>query len=256
MSTARVHYVKAAQQRYAKVPKLDAEGKQVVTPVMRKSGAARTAKGGRQVTKRIKVADKSRPLPMPKCGKCGDTIVVGQPYRWFQVGFRGYTQFRCAKSTCTPKVSELESSLMGQVYEARDDARDAISNIDAREVDDADSQLTGIFQDLISAMEEVKDAYDEADEHFGGNRETDSGQRAEQLESAISELESFSLSVSDPDGCGDAFRADLDPKEDDQPDDHDSPVEGCTHCDDAIEQWRNDEVIPQAEETLDNLELP
>lgn len=257
MSTARVHYVKAAQQRYVKVAKLDEEGKQVLTPVQRKSGAPRLRKSGTQVVKRIKVADKSQPLPPRKCGKCGNELSVGKPYRWFTVGFRGYPQFRCMNATCTPTVVELESSQMGEVYGALETARSAIGSIDATDRDDAETQINDIFSELVSTMEEVKDAYREADEHFGGGGMTDSGERADQLESAISELESFSLSVSDPDGCGDAFKEDLSLEADeDAPEDHDTPVEGCSHCDDAVETWRTDEVIPAVEDALDNLELP
>lgn len=249
MSTARVHYVKSARQRYAKVAKLDEEGKQVITPVMRKSGAARTAKSGREVVRRIRVADKGQPLPMPKCGKCGQPIEVGQPYLWYTVGFRGYPQYRHINHQ--PKPSELESSRVADIIAAIEDAQDQIDNIDADNRDDAESQAQEILQSVQDVIDEVKEEYAEADRAMGDSQATQAYERYETLDA--NDLGSFSLQASDPEGCGDAWKGDSD--DDADADDHDEPQDGCDECRAKLDEWQ-DEVRQEVRDALEEVELP
>jgi hypothetical protein len=241
VSIARVHYVKAARQRFAKVAKVDEEGKQVVTPVTRKSGAPRTAKSGRQVVRRIKVADKSKPLPNDKCGKCGDEILPGMPYRWWTVGFRSsYVSRRCMKSTCSPKQSELESSQLSELWAAQEDAEDALNAMDTvRSVTDAEDAVQDILNNVAEVADDLASRYREADEAFGGGGATESGEKADNLEAVSSDLGSFSLNLSDPEGCGEEVDGET----------HDEPVEGCDDCEANVDAF-TDEVRTAAQDAL------
>lgn len=239
MSQARVHYVKHARQRYVKVPKLGDDGQQVLTPVTRKSGAPRLRKSGQQVVKRIRVADKEQPVPMPKCGKCGDTIEVGAPYRWFTVGFRGSAQFRCMKPGCTPRPSQLESSEhVGNVLSAMEDAE---ANINAIEADNA-GDFTASFEDELTAIAEAADegaqAYREADDAFGGTGDTQHAERAEAFETFSQEISGLQLSLDDPEGCGDEWAEAIE-NEDDKANapTHGDPEPDCADCAAKVEEW-------------------
>lgn len=249
MSVARIHYVKSARQRFAKEAKLDEEGKQVTTAVTRKSGAPRLAKSGRQVVRRIKVANKEQPLPNHKCGNCGDEILPGTPYRWFTVGFRGYPQFRCMKASCAPRPSQLESSQIADVLSAIEDAQSQIDGIDGETAQEFESQAQDILQTVQDAIDEVKSAYEEADEAMGGNQATEAYERAETL--GGNDLTSFSLSASDPDGCGSDWKG----EGDDEADDHDTPEDGCDNCRQLVDDFL-DEARAEVMQALDDVELP
>lgn len=250
MSTARIHYVKSARQRFAKEAKLNEDGSQVTTAVTRKSGAPRLAKSGRQVVRRIKVADKSKPLPNHLCGNCRDEILPGTPYRWYTVGFRGSPQFRCMKSTCTPKPSQLESSQVADVMAAMEDAETEIDSLEGADAREVEANAQDILQRVQEAIDEVADAYEEADEAMGGNQATEAYQRAETLRG--NDLGSFSLSASDPEGCGDDWKSNDDDA--DEPD-HDEPEDGCAECDSKVQDWL-EECRDEVRSALEEVELP
>lgn len=90
---AKVHHVAHAQQRYATVPVLDADGNQVRKEI------ERTTKHGRQVTVRETVSDKTQPLPNHACDRCRKEIHVGDPYKWIKPKsgpYGGRMRIRCA----------------------------------------------------------------------------------------------------------------------------------------------------------------
>jgi hypothetical protein len=179
-----------------------------------------------------------RDIPLT-CGVDGKQIEVGETYYFFYLGYRAAQKtVRCTKHY--PKQSERESSLLASVYAAQEDAEDQLEGIDARDSSDADSQVTDILQYVIDAADEVVQQYREADENFGGGGNTDSAQRADDLEAFSSDLQSFSLSVSDPEGCGDEFKAYLEPlaEDEDEPESHDDPADGCEQCEDKLNEWR------------------
>lgn len=114
------------------------------------------------------------------CGKCGDTVLVGQPNVSFAVGFRGRSKRRCGKTECFPKPSERESSLVFSVYAAQEDFdADACQSM---------AELTEAVQDVISATEECQSEYENS-EMF--DRNEDLQERASMLEEAASTLESW-----------------------------------------------------------------
>lgn len=233
MSQARVHYVKAARQRYERVRTGEA------TPVIsRRSGEQKTSSRGRPITRRASKADTSKPLPNHTCGKCGDEIKVGQPYRHFTVGFRGFTRFRCTKQECTPKPSELESSEhVANILAALEDAEDNLRSASFDDASEAESALQEEAENVASAVEEAASAYREADEAFGGTGTTQHAERADALDSAVYEFQSVQADIRDPEGCGDAFRDD--DTDEDAPD-HDEPEDGCAECDTKLEEWRDE----------------
>ena len=260
MSIARVHYVKSARQRYAKEAKVDETGAQVVTPVTRKSGAPRVRKSGAQVVRRIKVANREKPLPMPKCGRCGTTIEVGQPYRWFTVGFRGYPQTRCMKPQCAPKMSELESSKLADVYAAQEEFESAISALDGTDPGDDASDINAAVQAFGEQLRTTADEYAEADSAMGGSQATESYERSETLGSAADELESWEASTNEPDfdGCDNEAHEDPDGDDETGTEAFTEVERGSAECDDCqrikSEWWA--EAVQEARDAVEGVELP
>lgn len=242
MSQARVQYVKHARQRYAMVTQVDEQGATVRTPVTTRRGTPRLAKGGRQVARRVSVPDLTKPLPNYTCGKCRDEIKVGDPYRYFRVGFRGYKQVRCMKPGCTPTQATLESSLLADVYSAQESAYSTLDSADAAEASDHDSivaDVQGAIDEVAEAIETVAQQYRDQDEAFGGQGATEGAERADTLEAALDELQSWSPSSTEPDPC----------------DEHETIDDECDDCTASVDDWR-DELVQSARDTIDGLELP
>lgn len=176
-----------------------------------------------------------------KCGKCGDPIPVGAAYRHFAVGFRGSKRVRCMKPTCTPRTSELESSLVADIYVAVEGAQDSIAAMDTptdpSDVESAVQDLTSTVQEVQDAIDQVAEQYRDQDEAFGGNGTTEGAERADTLEG--NDLGSWEPTTDSPDPC----------------DDHDSPTAGCEACQEALDAWWAD-VVQEANDALDGIELP
>lgn len=120
------------------------------------------------------------------CGKCGDTIEVGQPNVSFAVGFRGRSQRRCGKPACYPSSSERESSLVASVYAAQED-------FDVNTCDDLED-LTSAVQDVIDAANECASEYENS-EMF--ERNEDLQERYDLLTEAASQLEMWADNLVD-----------------------------------------------------------
>ena len=261
MSVARLNYVKHARQPYAKVTKTDDEGNAVRVPVTSKrTGEQKVGRGGRAMTKRVSVRDTSRPLPLLKCGKCGDEIAVGSPYRWFTVGFRShYKQIRCTKSACTPRESERESSgIRAEILGAIEDFNDTMAGFDSSGITVSDVEAA--VQSVGEAFRSAADQWREADEQFGGGGNTESGERADTAESGADELESWGSSLNDEpdyDECEDEIHLPLDERED--KDDDREPVDKgdmeCDSCSQIREDWF-DELVEEANNAVEGAEVP
>ena len=173
-----------------------------------------------------------------KCGKCGVALPKGSPYRWWTVGFRSrYVYKRCMKSECTPRTSELESSAMSEVYAARESAEEELAGM-RQEPGDKDD-VENVVHSYGEAVRERADAYREHDDTIGGGGYTESGEKADALESAADELEGWS--------------ADEDPA-DAQCDEHDEFTEGCDACDEArLQVWES--LIDSAESVIADTDL-
>lgn len=165
------------------------------------------------------------------CEKCGAEIKVGDPAVKFAVGFRGHTRVRCAKSECFPKPSERESSMVSGAYAAQEDA----------DVDSASSleELEQVRDDVAEATREVASEYEMSEMY---ERNYDLQERAEMLNSAADELESW-----EP--------ADEEPSEDDEDSTWDIAGTEYSDFDEAHEAWLS-EARASLQEAIDGMELP
>lgn len=208
---ARVTRVKAAQQRYKMIPKTDpVSGEQVVVPVLTKrvdddgNRIPKTTKHGKEVTRRVTVADRDQPLPMPTCGKCGTTIEVGAPYKHVTTKsgpYGGRTLYRC--DACpTWRQSELSSSKMAGVYAAQEQAADQIADCDNEDA------LQELASDLASQIREVADEYRESADNMvdGFGHETYVSdalvEKADELEGWADEIENLDFEAYEETDCG------------------------------------------------------
>ena len=74
---------------------------------------------------RLNVVNKCRKSP-GSCGKCGDKIDKGQPYKWWKFRYGG-KRVRCAKPECAPKSSDLtQSEFYGTLYGIQEELEAAI----------------------------------------------------------------------------------------------------------------------------------
>lgn len=250
---ARVTHVKRAQQRYEMKPTIDpATGQQKVVPVMRKDGVTpKTTKGGRPVVLRLTERDYDKPKPMPKCGKCGITIEVGQPYKWIEPHGRGQL-VRCA-SCPTWNVWEYSSSLSARIAQIQ-----AEEPGDFDSLEDANAWASDRAQEIRDLAAEKQEAADNMESGFG--HETEQSQEladiAQQLEEWADNLESVDLPErpeAEEDDCEDcAGTGNMDDEE----------GTSCTECDgtgrttpdepteEQLETWR-DEVRDALQAALD-----
>jgi hypothetical protein len=188
---ARITRVNKAQQRYVTVPVIDPEtGQQKQTPVM-KNGKQRVTKKGQPIFLSVTVADKTKPLPNRKCGKCSKEITVGSPYKHISPRsgpYGGHTLYRCA--SCPDwHVWEYSSSLSARVAE--------ISYDFSQEADGWDSS-DAVQDSLTSTAERVREIAQEKEEsadniESGFQHETQMSQElrdvSEQLNSWADEIE-------------------------------------------------------------------
>jgi hypothetical protein len=177
---ARTTHVKKAQQRYKQVPVLDEYGRQMTTPVMRADGTPKVTKHGRPVVMRQTVADKSQPLPMPKCEVCGTTIEVGQPYKHVtpSTGFGGTTRFRC-DSCPSWQPWDLSNAWWARIAQVT-------SGFDVSEADSAESvreALEAVAEEIRGLAGESREAASNMEEGFG--HATQQSQKAEERADAL-----------------------------------------------------------------------
>jgi hypothetical protein len=180
-----------------------------------------------------------------KCEKDGTPLPKGSAYRWWTVGFRSrYKHVRCMKSTCTPRRSELESSLVSSVMAAQEDAEanlQALYGLDAGGGDDVAQSARDALEDVAASIDEVVRQYRDQDEQFGGGGNTDSAQRADDLDADAQTLRDWQPDDEDPP----AYGCDKHP---------DSPAWGdCEECTELWDMWRDD-LVASAEQTLADMQ--
>ena len=183
---------------------------------------------------KVNVVSKSR--KPGTCEKCGTDLPVGSEYRWFTVGFRSHhKRVRCMQPECAPKDSERESSLLAEVYAARENAEEQIANATDAE------EMQSIIEEYAEAVREVASQYEEAMTDDQGNVfNTTAEERYEALTQAADEIESAASDVEDAtkdcetcdaegtiecEACGGSGLPD---GNEDQPEDSD---EQCDQCD-------------------------
>jgi len=98
-----------------------------------------------------------------KCGRCRKPIAIGDPYKWYKVGFRSrLKRVRCLQPSCAPRLSELESSRISEIYAAQEEAE---SMIEGAETIEEINEAISVVQD---AIEELADEYEQASENEDG----------------------------------------------------------------------------------------
>lgn len=148
---ARTYYTKRAQQRYATKPVLDPEtGQQKLSPKMR-NGKQMTSKSGRPVFMKVTERDLSRPLPMPKCSKCGQTIEVGTSYSATETKMR--TIIRCGRPCPPPHYWEYSSSLAARLAQI-DYENDPSSATDKDSLEEIRDNYASAVRDLAQEKQE------------------------------------------------------------------------------------------------------
>lgn len=200
---ARTTFVKKAQQRYATVPVLNEDGTPKRTPVMRKDGTQKTTKHGRPVFLTVTVADKTKPLPMPTCGKCGKTIEVGQPYKHISPKsgpYGGRTLYRCADCP-NWNVWEYSYSLSARTAQIAHDFWGEIDNAETE--DDVTGALENAAQAVRDLAEEKRESAQNIEDGFGHptSASEDLEQVADDLENWADEIESADVPEVSDHGC-------------------------------------------------------
>lgn len=193
-----------------------------------------------------------------RCQGPGDEHYIrkGDKYLSFAPGFRAPLRVRCMQHP--PRPSELDSSLMSQVLAAQEDAIANLAAIDlSQDPDDTKQAVNDEIENVRSAVEDVVQAYNDADEAMGGHQ----GQQAEWA-SNLTDAKVMSWDAGDHD--------DFDEPDDiHEPDDDGSPVgdlgphsvsegidAGCDECqgtrDDAVREWAQG-LIDAASEVINDI---
>lgn len=139
------------------------------------------------------------------CGKCNKPIghshndkktkkrILGDAYLWIKPRYGG-KRIRCV--ACPFRDSDLTTSeKLGRVYDARDTARDAISQWDGEDLQD----LRAALEDCINEVREVADEYNESADNIeqsfpnGSPTSEDCREKADALSSWCDEMESVDL---------------------------------------------------------------
>jgi DNA-directed RNA polymerase subunit RPC12/RpoP len=270
---ARTHYVRHAQQRYRTVPVME-DGKPKVVPVKGRDGTQKTTKGGRPISRRVTVEDKSQPLPNYRCTRCGTEIKVGDPYKWFQLRIGTMKQRKNFCGNCTPRQSDMTTSgNLQALYSTIEAAEDALGSLDRSSASLA--EIASVLTEAADGVREVSEAYGESadamEDAFGHETSTSEGvrEKAEQLEQFADDLESAASDVEgmeDPDDVNEESvdTSDLDdepeePQREDYPDGEDGHIEfdeDMTQYHIERERWEIDHdqaVEDRVEEEKDRL---
>lgn len=246
---ARVTHVKKAQQRYATVPVLDENGNPVKIALTNKDGSPKMtrAKGGRAarpvfITKTV--ADKTKPLPPLRCDFHGcdideGKILPGSAYKWIAPKSGPYGGRRLNRHAEHPtwQVWEYSNSLSARIAQIQANAKFPDG---AESVEDVQSALEAVAEEIRSLAEEKNEAADSLEEGFG--HETYQSQEirevAEQLESWADEVEQ--ADIPDPEDseyrdedeidCSECNGSGMIDADEDDPEADDNGQVECTEC--------------------------
>lgn len=131
---------------------------------------------------RVNVRTKNRAGAKRSCGKCGEEILPSEKYKSWSFRYGG-TYYRCYRTACAPRQSDLTQSKMAEVYRAVEGAEEDIAR--AGEI----SEIKDAVSTVEEATQEVAEEYREAAEMFNG--EGENAERADELESWVDELSGF-----------------------------------------------------------------
>ena len=163
---ARVTYVKKARQRFAMVADIDlTTGEQKVVPVLKRDGTPKKTKTGREVTRRLTVQDRTRPLGNLKCDFAGcdisnGEIEVGQAYMHItpRSGPYGGTQKNRHNEHPSWQVWEYSYSRRAQVARTQSEMHKMLDSYEFTETtdfDDCRDQLAEMASEQRDEQEEA-----------------------------------------------------------------------------------------------------
>lgn len=245
---ARITFVKSAKQRYRMVPVTNEDGTQRVTPVLRKDGAPKLTKHGREITMRVTVADKSQPLPPLTCDKCREEIPVGSPYKHISPRsgpYGGRKLIRCDKCP-TWNVWDYSSSLSARLAEVSSNFNDVMGDVSDPE------DVRGALGEAAEAVREIAGEKEESASNIvdGFGHETSMSEEltevADQLNSWADEIDNADVpELPDPDAvecesCGGLGKKEGSDSEDCPDCDGEGEIVPEEPTDDQMEAWRSE----------------
>jgi hypothetical protein len=157
----KITSVKAAQQRYATKPVLDAAGQPV--RVVRLT----TTRSGRQVSVAKTERDLSQPLEPYVCDFCHQPIAVGQGYKWMQPKTGPNGGVRRNRHDFHPDWMpwEYSSSLSARIAQITHNGE--VSADSAETLDDFQTVATDAAEEIRSLASEKQEAADNIESGFG-----------------------------------------------------------------------------------------
>lgn len=254
---ARTTFVKAAQPRFAMVPKRDDKGMQITVPVLRRDGTPKTTKTGRAIVRQLTVADKTRPLANRTCEKCGKEITVGSPYKHISPKsgpYGGRMLVRCGDCP-TWNVWDYSSSLPSQIARISHQFGEAL--MAAEDVSDVEAARDEAADEIEGLGDEREESAQNMEDGFGHETEpsADLRQQGEDLKAWAEEIRSTDvpeLPDADEAECEDCEGTgritpdedDLDAERDDKGEVECEACHGTGHpeevTEEQIETWRDE----------------
>lgn len=136
---------------------------------------------------RVFTIEKSR--KSHKCGNCGDTIKVGEPYRWTKPRYGG-KKVRCVKPSCKFRQSDLSGAKTAVIYDAIEDAQKVIETAESHE------EIQAALQGVAEVARDVGSEYEDANSSWAGGSTSNPEfeEKAEACNSFADELEGWEFS--------------------------------------------------------------
>lgn len=274
---ARVTHVKSARQRYAMVPVLDDEGNVKRTPVMKRDGVTpKTTKTGREVTMKVTVQDRSKPLPnlrcdFPGCAVDGGEILPGTSYKHItpRSGPYGGTQrnrhaghpdwnvweYSYSRSAQVARtVSEIHAMIDDYTMETADDfdnMRQQAQDMAQEQLDEQEEALGNMPEQLQdgSQASEYRDALESWVDEIGNADAPDEGEAFEDCD----ECDGTGEAKDSCDNCDGTGTCDAGTEDEDDCDECSGTGEiedSCSACDDGKTDVLNEDWVEEAKDTL------
>jgi len=139
---------------------------------------------------RINQVKKSR-KDQGRCGRCGDPLPEGSPYRYWKFRYGGKSK-RCLKASCNPRQSELTQSKLSGAYAAQENFEDSIAGCGTVE------DVQALLEETADSVEEVADEYQESADAINETAEgspvaEECEEKAEQLREWVEEIRGVDL---------------------------------------------------------------
>jgi hypothetical protein len=133
------------------------------------------------------------------CQGCGKPIKKGDAYKWTK-NFRSYKQIKC--DNCNFRPSERTTSKMGAIWDAQEDAHNAVAEWDGQDLSDLQSNLENLAETIREVASEYQESADNINEYFQGSEQAcELEEKAQNLECWADDVEGVSLEEFDEEGA-------------------------------------------------------